>query len=61
MNLVSRDSSRATIIFCWLPPDRLPARSKIDDVRTSKSTANPAEFSFTAFQFIAMPREYGCS
>ena len=37
-SLVSRDSSRATTSFCWLPPDRCPPAAKTEGVRTSKST-----------------------
>src|SRR5690606_26612499 len=44
-SLVSRDSSRATIIFCWLPPDSVPAGVKMDWVRTSKATTFLAESS----------------
>jgi hypothetical protein len=30
-----RDNSRATITFCWLPPDSVPAPAMMLGVRTS--------------------------
>ena len=38
-SLVSRDNSRATISFCWLPPERWPAASKTERsrVRTDRN------------------------
>ena len=30
-----RDSSRATITFCWLPPDRVPTGVSAEEVRMS--------------------------
>ena len=32
---IGRLNSRATMTFCWLPPDSVPTSVKIDGVRTS--------------------------
>ena len=34
-SLSGRDISRATMTFCWLPPDSVPTGDSCDDVRTS--------------------------
>ncbi len=41
-SLTGRLNSRATTIFCWLPPERLPASVVTVGVRTSYSSTNVA-------------------
>src|SRR6266508_2702651 len=54
-----RDISRATITFCWLPPDRVPASVSPDMHRTSNSTIRCSPASRIAAGFKATPEAYG--
>src|SRR3954452_6705028 len=55
----SRSNSRATTTFCWLPPDRLLARTAADGVRMSnRLIADSASRSIASWSRIG-PRAYG--
>ena len=52
-------SSRATTTFCWLPPDSVPAFTRIDGVRTSNSVTHSCARSRIASSSRTRPRENG--
>ena len=47
-SLIGRENSRATMTFCWLPPESVPAGCSTDGVRTSKSSTRSSAASRTA-------------
>jgi len=48
---MGRPSSRATTIFCWFPPERLPAFTETLGVRMSNSRTSLSACSRTASTF----------
>ena len=39
-SLIGRENSRATITFCWLPPESVPTSTSGDGVRMSNSSTS---------------------
>ena len=57
--LMSRLTSRATMTFCWFPPDRVRVGVATDEVRTSNSATRLTAFFWIASRFSAMPEANG--
>src|SRR3954452_5207828 len=58
-SLSARSNSRATTAFCWLPPDRVPARTFGDGVRMSNRPIADAASFWIASWLRRSPRAYG--
>src|SRR5690606_3495293 len=56
ISAVSRANSRATMSFCWLPPERWEASTSTEGVRTSYWVTSSSACSRAASQSITMPR-----
>ena len=56
---MGRENSRATMTFCWFPPERVLVGVATDEVRTSNSATRLTAFSWIAARFSAMPEANG--
>ncbi len=58
-SLIGRENSRATITFCWFPPDRFPTSLKIVGVRMSYWPTSSVAVAMIASRWTFMPFAYG--
>jgi len=54
-SLIGRENSRATMTFCWFPPESVPAEVQMDGVRTSNSFTRSAAVVAIASRSIDRP------